>query len=361
MRQIIPYRSDIPFRLIFFLARGNPYYTGVIYFVLSYAVLSLLWLATGRSMRAPAVDHVNIGVLAPIGAGLLCHFYNVVTSSFEAIATRGIIRRDGQGDYLKFLPRLEGLYNNWYVTGAALLASLLLNGWNYMAKKDSWLGLNGGAVAIYGRLFITLNFYIIGVMVYKSIITVWALRRVLEHHKIVVRPLHPDRCGGLRPIGRLSLAVNYFVGLVMLYFALAFLFDPLARLNPLYVGLYAGFYVGCPLLLFASLSKAHRKMAEEKQRVLGRLSKAFDHYYAQLVTGPPDEALDLACAESVSRTYDLYEVAARMPVWPFDVRSLVRILGTYVLPAIVFAVDQLSSPDSVVRDLYGAARTFLEP
>ena len=97
----------------------------------------------------------------------------------------------------------------------AFLISVSINVSVYFSKTDSWLGVNGGLTAIYGRFFITANYFMIVLILYKCAITVWALRRILQF-EIAVQPLHPDGCGGLSLFGRTSLAINYFVTLILI-------------------------------------------------------------------------------------------------------------------------------------------------
>lgn len=360
MQSINPYRTDIPFRILNRFAKGNPYVIAVAYFCLSYVGLYLLGYLTGRihgndqikPMYTFVLDNINLAFLSPVGLGLLCHLYNTIQSTFQYLPTSGLIPDGEVRDYHRFTARLELLYNNKWAVVGSWSASIGLNTYNYIMKTDSWLGWQGGLPGLYGRLMITLNFYAIAFILYKCAITVWALHYVMGH-TIHVRPMHPDRCGGLRPIGRLSFAINYFMVVILAFCTLLAIADPFARRHVSFVLLILFLYAISPVLLFGSLAKAFRVMSRAKAEALRRLSVTFDHYYEQLTAGEPKDMFDIKAAEEISQVYGLYDIVAKMPVWPFDFQSIARLVTTTAFPLVSFVISQLLSGDSVFNHILG--------
>ena len=137
--------------------------------------------------------------------------------------------------------------NRWAAI-ASWSISIGINTYNYIMKLDSWLGLYGGVPGVYGRLFIIMNFYGIFFVLYKCAVSVWALYHSLGY-RLQVQPMHPDRCGGLKPVGKLSFAINYFLVVILIFITLLALLDPFARKQTVYMIAYCVLYALAPILL----------------------------------------------------------------------------------------------------------------
>lgn len=298
--------------------------TALVYFSFSFIVTYAIGWLTGqlngknglKAMYAATLDNINLAVIAPVGAGLLCYLYCTITDSFSRLASEGTIAAEDRLAYDAFLRRIDALYNNRPVLWTALGLSVLINVFNYVNKDSSWLGINGGITGIYGRLFVVINFFLIALILYKCAITVFAMRLVFQFN-INVQPLHPDRSGGLLPIGKLAIAVNYFVGLILLFFTLLITLDPFVKMNIAYIGIIVGFYAISPFLLFSSLQEMNRS------------------------SNP--EAVDIKRADEIIKVNQLYRIVDEMPVWPFDVRSLIRLGSTLSIPLVPLILDFLAN------------------
>lgn len=184
----------------------------------------------------------------------------------------------------------------------------------------------------------------------------WALRKILALD-IAVQPMHPDGAAGLRPVGRLSIAVNYFLALILMFFTLMLVFDPFSREQPLYVVLCAVFYLLAPVLMVLSLSRANKTMTAKKEAEIARLQLTFKHYYSELSKGSRTEIYSIKNADGIASVYRLYEIVDRMPVWPFDIRNTARFVTSILIPLIIFLWGQISDPSTVIklRDWFVAA------
>lgn len=354
-----PYRTDLVYRFLSRDGRSGPVKTGLLYFAVSYVLLLGLGLLTGQffgrhnapPMYTGIVDHLNMGFLAPVGAALLCHLYGTIESCFQYAYSEQLLPKEEQHSYLLFIRRLDRFYNALLPVVLSIGLSIAFSSYNYLMKptETTWLGVGAGLSGLYGRFFVTVNYSMVILIVYKCIVTVCGLHHFLATQKIRVQPMHPDRCGGLRPIGALAVAVNYFLAIVMVFISLLVFFDEFARTQPIYFILFLIFYGLAPFLLFFSLAKASRRMRETKQRSLKRLANTFDRYYSLLDRGDDVEVYDVAVAEEIGKVYPLYDIVEKMPVWPFDIRSVVRFFTTITLPAVLFIIQQLFDTGSVIH------------
>jgi len=352
--RITAFKSDLPYRAVAFLTKGNPLATALVYFAISYLGLHLviccsdgLQAIRNTPRHLLILNNIVLGLLGPLGAAVLCHLYRTIRTSFASLGEGHVIPAAELQSYWRLLRGLEKAYNNRYGTVLAVLVGLGFSVYNYFSKPGTWLGVGGGVGAVYARVFIAVNVYIICVVVYKCAVTAWGIGKILRL-RIDVQPMHPDRCGGLRPIGQLSLAINYFVVIVMVYFALVFIFDPLPRQQPFYLVLYLIFYFLGPWLVYACLAPANKRMSERKDQARARLNRTFAAYYERIAGGDNQETFKMEAAGSIPALYDLYRIVDRMPVWPFDLASMTRFAITYALPFILFLADGLTNRDSVI-------------
>lgn len=354
-RDFSAYRSDPVSRVFMSLGRGHPILLGLVYFLASFAMIYLIGLITGQyagknglpPMPSQIIDNINLAIVAPIGAALLCNLYGAIRKTFLDVIHESILHPAEHDRYRVFLVRLDHLYNTPVVLISAITISVIFNTYNYFFNIESWLSFHGGITGLYGRLWVVVNYYIIAVIIYKIGVTVWGLQQVLSMD-IDIQPMHPDRAGGLRPFGRLSVAINSFLAVVIVFVTTLLVFDPFASENPVYVASFILLYISAPFLLILSLSKANRKMLEKKREAMDRLGVTFDYHYQKLSKGKQTEPYDIESADELIRIKSLYGIVESMPVWPFDTESLKRFVTTITLPVIVFLINQVTNTDSVL-------------
>lgn len=342
-----PSRTDFLFRALTSVVRPHPVVVGISYFFISFVMVYIIGFVTGQldgknglaPMYAQVMDNFNLAFLAPIGAGLLCNLYNSISAGFTYLYDEKIVPENQTQDYMEFLAKLERWYNHLAAVVVFFSASLAINLFNYFGKQDSWLGVNGGITGIYGRVFIFFNFFIIGLTFYKFVITVIAVRQLFDRFDLIIQPMHPDRAGGLEPIGRVAIAVTSLVGLVMAFFAILLVFDQFSAGYIVYRLIFFVFYVSSPYFFFATLSKANKTMMGVKELALERLRLTFEEHYNQLSAEGPGKPYDLGKAEDIAKVHRLYELVEGMPVWPFDTRSVVRFFSVFVAPVALYVLD----------------------
>jgi hypothetical protein len=291
-----------------------------------------------------------MGLIAPVGAGLLSNLYFTIHKTFINLQSENLILPSHLPQFEEFKKKLNRLYTSKFVVIAALIFGLSLNVFNYFAKTDSWLGINGGITGIYGRIFVGLNYFILILFLYKCAITFWALHAIFRFD-IQIRPFHPDRSGGLKMIGQLAVSLNYFVALVLVYFTIQLVFDPFAKQHPFYLVIFILFYPFATIIFFASLLGAHKRMIICKQNVFYKLGATFDYYYAKLNRPNKQGIYDIESADEISRIHSLYQIAENMPVWPFDKESIKRAFSAMAIPILVLMYDLITSTDSILYNL----------
>ena len=214
---------------------------------------------------------------------------------------------------------------------------------NYVAYVPETVGYwiaDHQQLRVVGYLFlfsVFMVFALIPVYVSRTIAITMFLRDAVAHAELQIIPFHPDRCGGLRPVGQLGLRTQYgltvfglnvvsLVAISILYLNIpSTLYALIAAAAVAYLILGPVVFVG-PLLPFRS--GMLRTKAELMGEVAARLRLELQRLRRQLPAGDISKDDE----DVIDRLRKLGAVFEELPVWPFDAGTLRKFLTAYVIP-----------------------------
>jgi hypothetical protein len=213
-----------------------------------------------------------------------------------------------------------------------------LPGYSLVSVKF-WISSQSGPlpIAYVFQYALTLLYAVITLYVVRSVALSLYLHDQMSNSTIRMLPFHPDKCGGLQPVGKLGLRNQYALSVLGINVILLFIVArQLGLAGPLfhlieaavlaYVTLGPIVFMG-PLLPFRSgMLRSKAEWINEVQQGLG---VEFEGLRARMRAGQitkDDEDL-------VERLRKISLVAADLPVWPFDARTLRRFMTAYLVPA----------------------------
>ena len=289
-------------------------------------------------------------------------------------------KRGDNYSYASFMDEMQAVFYRWWWTAASVAIAvggtfiLVMPGYmERMEKQDSWAMATPLSLAL-SLLWVLMGIYCVILLLFYCGLGIYWLSRLFRDFTVYVRPLHPDRAGGLSPIGKFSLTLSYIITLIGLMLVIApvgrnyvtygtFLFrwtsDILAGL-----GLYI---MAAPAAFFAPLSVAHDVMKTAKGDLLLQIARRFDVEYAKIqnalderiqirrALGLPihdrhtsiQDALgkDITSLENSSKTLkelqSLHEMTSKFPVWPFNTQNIVRFSTSFVSPIVLAVATDL--------------------
>ena len=221
----------------------------------------------------------------------------------------------------------------FFIAGIAWVVMMANTHWNAICYyiTDIWSSKS------FRISFITRTFYefiVIGIIfpyiLFKFIMILISIRyictKLTEDEAIRLRPLNPDRAGGLGEIGKYSLRMILILVPPLLLIMTYVVFE---NLNIVF---RCGLILYIPLLIFAfffPLSGAHKAMKKFKAKELKRLSCEFNRIYDAFTKGFNTEKIsELSTRLKIIRCLDqLYNKAEKMPIWPFDTRTVAKFTG----------------------------------
>ena len=241
----------------------------------------------------------------------------------------------------KRLFRVTNIAAQW--TG--LTIGTLLAYFNYISYAPSSVGYwiaDGGRLAPVGFVFlycIFLFYALIPIYVLRSAAVTFLLKDLVAHAELRMLPFHPDKSGGLRPVGRLGLRNQYGLTIfgvnVALLVSISLLYLDVPRsLYGLIVAAAIAYLILGPMAFIGPLLPFRGGMLRTKAELMGevaqRLRVELQRLRGQLAAGPitkDDEEL-------VDRLRKIGAVIDELPVWPFDAGTLRKFLAAYVIPVI---------------------------
>ena len=265
----------------------------------------------------------------------------------------------------------------WKVCGvkwAAFCFAVSSNAYQIYNRQDGWNSSAHLPEFIVCFIGLLLVIYIAIELTSKYLVIMIAQIRITgelaKRGKIEVRPLAPDRSGGLKTLGSLALGFVYY----MVPFSLVIVAHYLTW-GELTVGLLCGllaYFPGVVFVFFFPLGAVHKVMREGKEATLRQLSGLHYHVNREILLGLgkryPDQTtepsgLAFKHTEQISETHgeaellerkqeielldSMYRKAAAMPVWPFNVRILSRFFSVSLVPYFLVMMQLLLDTGSV--------------
>lgn len=175
-----------------------------------------------------------------------------------------------------------------------------------------------------------------------AIATIVILRRLQQQGVLIIIPASPDKAGGLRSIGEISLILFYIVIIQLLHiFPTSMIFN-----WPLFHQLiYLPFFLFAAFVFFAPLFIVRRSMKEAKRVELDNAMLEFRDLHKALARLNPLLREDRSEVESLSKMIELngerYKKSAAMAVWPYDFGTLVRFVTGIAIPMMFYVLQMV--------------------
>ncbi|PSB25655.1 hypothetical protein [Stenomitos frigidus] len=203
--------------------------------------------------------------------------------------------------------------------------------------KKSWTG--SGFLPNLGITAATFIVVYMGSMLVLNLITnIRILHGILRRKRLNVNPLHPDRCGGLRPLSHYSLKTAYLIAIIGIWVGVIG-YQTITQGNSQnywFAGLIFLLYISLSIAcFFGPLVTAHKGMEQAKEVLLHEIAQQFQADYTQIRNSLTEEAEPLKKrTEKIRELRAVYTLTDEFPIWPFDTQTFRRYLLTAPTPLI---------------------------
>lgn len=233
-------------------------------------------------------------------------------------------------------------YRSWFwiaiafgILNAVIYYFSLLNGpvgW----QNDSKL------IVFLSALTTFFSFYAVLHIIVRQIITIRGINKFFHILKIDISPLHPDRAGGLRPLGQYVVTIGLGIGIIGLALGISLLRSHmgLEQLQSVFYINLAVYMLVSPVFFFIPLIEAHRLMRNSKENTLIDIAGQYESLYVstlqKMKNGKPMDQ-DLVQLDALHK---MYLIADAAPVWPFNFGTFTKFSAAVILPVVLPLVIQ---------------------
>ncbi len=211
-------------------------------------------------------------------------------------------------------------------------------------REGGWNSPSHPEVFIAVVLFFGLNAIILPEVLLKYIMIIICqikMTKELEKDNLIeIKPIAPDKSGGLRSLGELSLAFTYF--LVPIMIQLIAHYFTWRRLNLGFILGLAGVIPLTTFVFFYPLGVVHKVMAEAKRSTLTSISNKYLSVNRSILNNLNAAENDISLSskkEIMELLENLYTKAENMPVWPFNLKTLSHFFAIAFGPVILILFE----------------------
>lgn len=343
--------------------KASPIVIGVAYSLLFILLRLLAALCAGHLRTSGTVTgFVNDPAVIPnvISGAVVCAYYvwipRGIVMVFQGLYDNRVIggpKKDKQEKYSSFAGFLEEMQDTcgerrWpvisFVVSIGVTIFLMLPRYLSLGQSAWWTATTINLLL--SLLWIMAGLYFVLLMLIYLMLCVYWLSKLFDAFSICVRPLYPDRAGGLGPLGSFTLTLSYIIVLVAVmlmvastsrYYVETGAFE-FRWTTDLLVGL--GFYVVVtPLAFFSPLSVAHKAMKDAKAELLLKIAEIFGAEYRSIQNAFDGQTGDISGLEEslkvLGQLQVLYDTTSGFPVWPFNLSNVMRFVTSYVSPIVL--------------------------
>lgn len=221
----------------------------------------------------------------------------------------------------------------------------------------AWFGYLFGPIpwvdslGILGQIVIA---YLIGLLAWRMLVIAVQVSRLGDRFDLHVQVQHPDKSGGLKPLGDLCFSNALIISILGIFLGGWIILIDFSLANPGSASLLAGFggyqrwepFFRQLLLIFVALAvlaffmplyAVHLAMLRKRveiQQMLDGISARIDQLTMQLLDRAEDMGVEQAeqVAKEIAHLQQVYQNNSQIPVWPFDKIHLFKFVSTQAVP-----------------------------
>ena len=326
--------------------------------ILIFATLYGLWETTPD--RIGLLHHYNWWIyrLTSIPATIFFFFWlpDGVTGVITGLKANGVLdvpNQPSQEDALRqYVVEFDRSYSNklWAVLSLIISVGLVvLSQIPELMEIRTWQ-TSHPIIFWYTVLLWGLIFFLGAMNVFRIVLSITWFNRLFDRFKVDVKVLHPDKAGGLSPLGEFSVKIGYGIAVYGLAAVAGILSESYLRttqftgpeLSIRFLPLLVAYLVLAPIVFFLPIGAARSIMKKAKNAFIVQIADQFEidtiEIQSLLASGADELKRKLDKIEQLTK---LYDIAIKFPVWPFNTENLIRFLSAISSPFVVALISIL--------------------
>jgi len=302
----------------------------------------------GAGLKLPFLHDLNIAFAFLVSLPALVVFtltdQHVLTAALNRVQLDGVVsmtedaakevsrRWERRFCHINIAAQVLGLVAGVGATAVYHMA-YLPNDVGFWIRSQGRLLLVGYLYLLYSAVF----YGVVAIYAVRCIAIAFLLRDIVENCRLSILPLHPDKCGGLRPVGGLGLRNQYLLSImginVVLLVTVSLLYlGPLPYLTGVIGTIVVTYLVLGPAVFLAPLLPFRGAMLRTKAALMTEVARRLRMELARLRQLLPSGELSRSDEELVDRLRKIGAVLDEFPVWPFDAGTFRKFITAYAVP-----------------------------
>jgi len=244
--------------------------------------------------------------------------------------------------------RITNLITQFAAVGLGIGLSIATFRINLKQSISSWIAPDHRLHLVgYVYVFCISVLYALIILYVTRIIVMSLFLRALvaAHAPLRILPLHPDRCGGLRPVGRLGLRNQYTltilgINIVLLLVIWVYAMNRAASFGEIMTAGCAVYIILGPVIFMAPLLPFRAAMREAKKQWTHEVARVVRVEVERLRGQFAINSVSETDEKSIERLRKLGAAIEELPIWPFDPGTLRKFATAYVVPLVIPLIGQ---------------------
>jgi hypothetical protein len=303
-----------------------------------------LWRVDPEFPRLPFLQDWGIAfaflVSFPTLVLLMASDEPLLASSLIKVQDDGVLRIRREGDAEKLSKSWTTIFR-WCNIGALffgagiglVLGKLTLNSMK-IPKRHFWIMKGTEFLPVVGYVYfycIALLYTLVFIYVLRCVVISLFLNDVVDSSKISLLPFHPDKCGGLRPVGRLGLRNQYTLTILGLNIVLLMVGTP-GLPDRLLVGATVAYLILGPIIFMGPLLPFRRGMTDTKEEWMKEAGERLHIEFESLRVKMRSSEITDKDEAMIDRLRKVGSFIQELPVWPFDAHTIRTFATAYIVP-----------------------------
>lgn len=280
------------------------------------------------------------------------YYLNGLEPALLDLKKRNIVKISDK-QYAVFCDQANRVFSDKYVTYTPFVVALVIYFFAlkvyWFAGHNHWNSPSNGFCLNLSAWFSTiptllLYYFLTGFVI--RIASVYKIIKLYLSFNVTIQPLHPDKAGGLSPLGEFSLRISLagvFTGIICMIGVFSNYYQ--YNKNFLYapnVVMILSYIIALSIVFFVPLFAARKGMKSAKEKTLLMISDKFNVAMSETMkkfnSHSNIENFNLDKIEDLEK---LYTIASRMPVYPFNCINIVKFSSSVIWPLMTIIIKWL--------------------
>lgn len=290
----------------------------------------------------------------PLVLFLINKYFTTFSNNLGNLINSNILKIDNDLK-VKIINKINNRFKNIYYQILSVSISLtitILGLLTYILSNEiTWNNSSNLLPISFAGLFIVPVVFILYYLAFNILIRISGVYLSISDifkYDIDIQPLHPDGCGGLSGLGKISQSLNYSIIITGLLCAFGIYtsvnYQGVPLIHPTHFIILICYFTVATVTFFVPLRPATKKMKKAKEVTLSIINSGFNELNNEIIENiKAHKIVNQEKFVIVKKYKDYYDMTQAMPVYPYDIKTLKSFITSVLLPIVLYFAEYIFS------------------